>query len=91
MVSGARLTTLLFFAWDLFAPSVSGGSTSATSTSDILDIYTNIGWDICYGEGTICSVVVDFEKECYKEAEAHGNDKYQECLCTSGAKAINEA
>ncbi|KAL2192720.1 hypothetical protein P885DRAFT_64662 [Corynascus similis CBS 632.67] len=46
---------------------------------------------MCFGEGSICHIANNFNEECRKEDEAHGNDKYRECMCTSGAKAIEEA
>ncbi|KAL2169392.1 hypothetical protein VTG60DRAFT_6098 [Thermothelomyces hinnuleus] len=98
MAPGIRLMTSLFIVWGLLAPSVLGASTtSATSTSSAASNTRPSGAEyslavqMCWDKGAICSVAQDFRQECEEVQDAHGFDKYWECICTSGSGAVDMA
>ncbi|KAL2148901.1 hypothetical protein VTH82DRAFT_1587 [Thermothelomyces myriococcoides] len=101
MAPGSRLI-ILFTVLVLLAASVLG---SSSTTSTITSFHTgtssstrptgtaySLAMQMCWGKGAICSVAHDFnEEECDSVDDAHGLDKWWECICTSGAGAVDVA
>jgi hypothetical protein len=83
----------LFYVLALFAPYVAGQTTttSAAATSSTSAPSRVEALRVCYGEGSICRAAADLLKACDNEKKAHGTDAYNECLCTSGYGAVDEA
>ncbi|KAL2148903.1 hypothetical protein VTH82DRAFT_1589 [Thermothelomyces myriococcoides] len=99
MAAGSRLIIPLITISVLLATSVLGVSTTtapSTSTRASSSVFPTgtayrIALQMCWSKGSICSVASDFREECEAVEDAHGYDRWWECVCTSGLGAINAA
>ncbi|KAL2138487.1 hypothetical protein VTI28DRAFT_6730 [Corynascus sepedonium] len=84
--------TVLLFVLGLFAPSICGQKSSASSTSTSTSKFDyEFGLHMCFSDEAICVINNQLYRECQKVEEAHGREGYMECICESGAAAVNHA
>ncbi|KAL2160715.1 hypothetical protein VTH06DRAFT_912 [Thermothelomyces fergusii] len=67
-------------------------TTSRTSRAFPTGTAYSLAMQMCWSRGSICSVAMALgEEECDVVEDAHGLDKYWECVCTSGLGAVKVA